>query len=516
MYNINKGGVIILDFGSQYTQLIARRIRERNVFSDILNPTVSLNEILKREPLGIILSGGPSSVNEINSPKLDKNIIEIGIPTLGICYGLHILTKFHGGIVESSGEGEYGPEMIDVEHGGLLLEGVSSPSKVWMSHGDKVKKIPKGWKILARSSNNFIAAMANENETHFATQFHPEVYHTTQGDIILNNFLFKIAKCKPSWTPNNFIQEKVAEIKNIVGDSKVLVGVSGGVDSTVVAALMHKAIGTRSKAVLIDHGMMRFNESVDCVKALKNGLGVNIQSFDESEKFLQKLKGVVDPEKKRKVIGKQFINSFDSISVKFNDIIFLAQGTLYPDIIESGVSKGKNAQIIKSHHNVGGLPKNMRLKLIEPLKELFKDEVREIGKELGLPYSLINRHPFPGPGLGIRIIGEITYKRIKILRLADKIYIDILKNENLYDEIWQAFSVLVPVKTVGVMGDNRTYENLLALRAVTSTDGMTADWFEMPTHVLSKISNEIVNSVSGINRVVYDITSKPPGTIEWE
>ena len=358
--------------------------------------------------------------------------------------------------------------------------------------------------------------MSNLDQTRVATQFHPEVHHTEEGLKVLSNFLFNIAKCSPSWTPINFIQEQIENIQSIVGEDNVLIGVSGGVDSTVVAALVHKAIGDRAKAVIIDHGLMRKNEVSECVTALESGLGINIEAHDESEIFLSKLEGVSDPEKKRKIIGNQFIFSFERIASEMSKMDYLAQGTLYPDVIESGISKGKSAHVIKSHHNVGGLPENMKFKLIEPLRDLFKDEVREVGRELGIPDKLVDRHPFPGPGLGVRVIGEITRERINILQEADQIYIDVLHEDGIYNEIWQAFCVLIPVKTVGVMGDQRTYENLLGLRAVTSTDGMTADWFRMPTETLSKISNRIVNSVRGINRVVYDITSKPPGTIEWE
>ena len=515
MNGLHKNGVLILDFGSQYTQLIARRVREQNVYSEILPPETNLDEILTKQPAAIILSGGPSSIYGGNAPNFDYNIIDSGLPILGICYGLHLLTHYSGGQVSSTGEGEYGSAEIEIHIKGTLLQGVRS-SKVWMSHGDQVTKVPDGWEVLASSTNGVVATMADKKRSLLATQFHPEVHHTLDGEKILSNFLFNIANCQSNWTAGNFINEQVEKIQNFVGKGSVLTGVSGGVDSTVVAALLHKAVGKRSHAVIIDHGLMRKNEVKESVSALKDGLGVNIHAFDESTTFLSKLEGEVDPEKKRKIIGNQFIFSFDRIAKGLGDIEFLAQGTLYPDIIESGVSKSNTAHVIKSHHNVGGLPDEMNFKLIEPLKELFKDEVRKVGQELGLPDSLINRHPFPGPGLGVRIIGEITQDRISILQEADKIYIEILYEDGIYDSIWQAFSVLIPVKTVGVMGDQRTYENLLAIRAVTSTDGMTADWFEMPPKTLSKISSRIVNSVRGVNRVVYDITSKPPGTIEWE
>ena len=516
MNKINKYGVIILDFGSQYTQLIARRIREQNVFSEIMPSETPLSEILIHEPKGLILSGGPSSVFQSEAPIFDKTLLDADIPIMGICYGLQLLAHHYGGEVESTGHGEYGLATISVNNHKGILSGVPEKSKVWMSHMDRVKKMPEGWEILAQSSNNVVAVMANHNQTRVATQFHPEVVHTESGKQILNNFLFSIAKCEKNWTPGNFIDEQVELIRNKVGNNRVLVGVSGGVDSTVVAALLHKALGDKSIAVLIDHGLLRKNEALDCVQALKDGLGVNIHCYDESDIFLSKLEKITDPEKKRKIIGNQFIYSFDRISNELGEIQFLAQGTLYPDLIESGVSKGKSAHVIKSHHNVGGLPADMNFKLIEPLSELFKDEVRQVGRELGLPDDLIDRHPFPGPGLAVRIIGDITKDRIQTLQEADKIFMDILYDDGIYNDIWQAFSILIPVQTVGVMGDQRTYENLLAIRAVTSTDGMTADWFRMPPDTLSKISNRIVNSVRGINRVVYDITSKPPGTIEWE
>ena len=515
MNNIYKNGVVILDFGSQYTQLIARRVRESNVFSEILSPDTKLNEIINRNPAAIILSGGPSSIYDDEAPQFDIGILDSDFPILGICYGLHILTQHGGGHVLSDGKGEYGFADIDIEIREGIFSDISS-SKVWMSHGDRVEKMPDDWQVLARSSNGIVAAMSNLDQTRVATQFHPEVHHTEEGLKILSNFLFNIAQCSPNWTPSNFIQEQTENIQSIVGEDNVLIGVSGGVDSTVVAALVHKAIGDRAKAVIIDHGLMRKDEVIECVIALKSGLGINIDSYDESEVFLSKLKGISDPEEKRKIIGNQFIFSFERIASEMSKMDYLAQGTLYPDVIESGISKGESAHLIKSHHNVGGLPDNMKFKLIEPLRDLFKDEVRNLGRELGIPDQLIDRHPFPGPGLGVRVIGEITRERVNILQEADQIYIDVLHEDEIYNEIWQAFCVLIPVKTVGVMGDQRTYENLLGIRAVTSTDGMTADWFRMPTKTLSKISNRIVNSVRGINRVVYDITSKPPGTIEWE
>ena len=516
MKHFHTGGVVILDFGSQYTQLIARRVREHNVFSEILPPETPIGDINKRHPTALILSGGPSSVFTDEAPKFDNAVMDSEIPILGICYGLQLLTHHHGGSVESTGHGEYGFTEIEVDDNTGLFKNVSHCSQVWMSHMDRVSELPNGWHMLAHSSNGVVAAMANHDQSRVATQFHPEVAHTEEGETLLNNFLFNIADCSPKWTAENFIDEQVEIIRDQVGDGKVLVGVSGGVDSTVVAALMHRAIGERSTAVLIDHGLMRKNEAKNCVSALKDGLKVNIHCYDESNIFLSKLSDITDPEEKRKIIGNQFIYSFDRISGELGEMQFLAQGTLYPDVIESGVSKGKSAHMIKSHHNVGGLPKNMTFELVEPLRELFKDEVRKVGRELGLPESLIDRHPFPGPGLAVRIIGEITEERIAILQDADQIYIDILHEDGIYNDIWQAFSVLIPVKTVGVMGDQRTYENLLGIRAVTSTDGMTADWFRMPEETLTKISNRIVNSVRGINRVVYDITSKPPGTIEWE
>ena len=517
MNDLHLKGIVILDFGSQYTQLIARRVREQHVFSVILSPEASIEKILEFDPAGIIFSGGPSSIYEEHAPKVDKGIFELDIPILGICYGLHLLIENAGGKIDHLGQGEYGIAHIDEVNSSVLLDGVNDANQVWMSHGDQIVEVPSGWSVYAESSNGIIAALGNDKSKLFATQFHPEVSHSINGDKIISNFIFRICQATPKWTPGNFIEDMIEEIQRKVGDNKVLVGVSGGVDSSVVAALLSKAIGEKAVSILIDHGLMRKNECENAVHALKDGLKVNINSYDESAVFLERLKDVTDPEKKRKIIGEQFIRSFERIAKELGEFKYLGQGTLYPDIIESGFNTwGGKSAVIKSHHNVGGLPENMDFELIEPLKDLFKDEVRSVGRELGLPESLINRHPFPGPGLAVRILGSITEERLKILKDADEIYMNILHEDGIYDEIWQAFSVLIPVKSVGVMGDKRTYENLLALRAVTSTDGMTADWYKMPAETMSKISNRIVNKVRGINRVVYDVTSKPPGTIEWE
>lgn len=506
----------MLDFGSQYTQLIARRIREENVFSEILPSGTSLEDLQTHAPKAIILSGGPSSVFEDATPQFDERILDVDFPILGICYGLQLLAHHSGGSVESTGHGEYGFAEIDIPGNGGLLRGVLGQSKVWMSHMDRVTRVPEDWEILAQSSNGVVAAMSHSEKNRYATQFHPEVAHTEEGQKIIRNFLFEISQCEPDWTAGSFISEQVEKIRTQVGSGHVLCGVSGGVDSSVVSTLVHRAIGDRCTSVLIDHGLLRKNEAAECVAALKEGLGINVQSFDESGVFLAKLAGILDPEGKRKIIGEQFIRSFEKIAGSLGEFQFLAQGTLYPDVIESGTSVGNTAEVIKSHHNVGGLPDDMNFELVEPLRDLFKDEVRKVGRELGLPESLVGRHPFPGPGLAVRILGEITEERLDILREADHIFISILGKDGIYDEIWQAFSVLMPVKTVGVMGDQRTYENVLGLRAVTSLDGMTADWYRIPGETLSKVANKIVNSVRGINRVVYDVTSKPPGTIEWE
>ena len=516
MDQLKKEAIIILDFGSQYTQLIARRIRELNVYSEVVSPEIDLNSIKKKNPRAIILSGGPSSVFSDDAPEFDINILNADIPILGICYGLHLLVHCNGGTVNSTGKGEYGFAEVDFTKGNVITEHMSDRSNVWMSHMDQVTKVPDGWQVIATSSNGVVAGLINREQNRIATQFHPEVSHTEEGGQLLKNFIFKIAKCEKNWTPSNFIQEQVKKIKEKSGNENILVGVSGGVDSTVMAYLINKSVGTKCTAVLIDHGLLRKAEAENCVDALKNGLGIDVHLFDESKLFFSRLKGVIDPEQKRKIIGDQFIKSFDRIAGEFGNYKFLGQGTLYPDIIESGVSASKSAHIIKSHHNVGGLPDDLEFGLIEPLKDLFKDEVRAVGKQLGISNELIFRHPFPGPGLGVRIIGEVTKDRVLMLQEADHIYMEILKKTGEYHKIWQAFAVLVPVKTVGVMGDQRTYENLVALRAVTSVDGMTADWYKMPSDILSEISGHIVNNVKGVNRVVYDVTSKPPGTIEWE
>ena len=514
---MNKQTVAVLDFGSQYTQLIARRIREHNVYSEILPHTTSIEQIKRGNITAIIFSGGPSSVYDKNSPQVDTEILNLGIPTLGICYGMHLLIHHSSGHVLHKRQGEYGHALIHLECESPLLRGISSESRVWMSHGDEIDSLGSAYKTIASSSNEIIAAIQHEDKPFYGVQFHPEVVHTEEGNTILSNFLFNIADCKPEWTAKNFITETISKIREEVGKTgTVITGLSGGVDSSVVGTLLHKAIGERSKCVFIDHGLLRKEEADQVMGSLKDGLGLNIHKYDYSVKFLSKLKGVTDPERKRKIIGEQFIRAFETAAQEYSDVRFLAQGTLYPDVIESGGSALGPAVTIKSHHNVGGLPENMDFDLIEPIRDLFKDEVRKVGRELGLPDFVLERHPFPGPGLAVRILGQITTEYLNILREADYIFNKILHQTGEYKNIWQAFAVLIPTKTVGVMGDARTYENLIALRAVTSVDGMTADYYNLPHEILNRCSSEIINKVKGVNRVVYDITSKPPGTIEWE
>jgi len=514
---MNKQTVAVLDFGSQYTQLIARRIREQNVYSEILPHTITAEELNKKNVPAIILSGGPSSVYDKNAPQVDPSILSMGIPVLGICYGLQLMITQNGGNVTHKGQGEYGSAKIHKVDESPLLKKIENESQVWMSHGDEIDSLGNGFEIIAKSSNDIIAAIHHKDYPLYGVQFHPEVIHTLEGETIISNFLFDIAQCTADWTAANFISETITKIQNITGDNgKVITGLSGGVDSSVVGTLLHKAIGSRSTCVFIDHGLLRKNESDQVMGTLKDGLGLNIHKYNYAETFLSKLKGITDPEKKRKIIGEQFIRAFESVAKDKENAQFLAQGTLYPDVIESGGSALGPAVTIKSHHNVGGLPEDIEFELIEPIRDLFKDEVRNVGRELGLPDFVIDRHPFPGPGLAVRILGEITEEYIRILQEVDNIFIEILHETGEYKNIWQAFAVLVPTKTVGVMGDARTYENLIALRAVTSVDGMTADYYDLPHEILNRCSSEIINKVKGVNRVVYDITSKPPGTIEWE
>lgn len=507
--------VLIIDFGSQVTQLIARRIRELNVYSEIKNPGITLNEIKKINPKAIIFSGGPESVYEKDAPTIDQEIFNFGIPILGICYGEQLICHLLGGKVGKASEREFGKAEIEIIFDSPLFDGVSK-KQVWMSHGDKVEKIPNNFKVIAKTASAPFTAIADEKRKIYGVQFHPEVEHSLDGRKMLENFVVNIAGCKQDWTMGNFMEEQIAEIKRIVGDKKVICGLSGGVDSSVVAALIHKAIGKQLTCIFVDHGLLRKDEGKQVKEVFENYFKVNLIYVDASKLFLDNLKGINDPEQKRKIIGKTFIDIFDAQASKIKDAEFLAQGTLYPDVIESSHPNSGKSHTIKSHHNVGGLPKDMKLKLLEPVRTLFKDEVRKLGTELGLTYGMISRHPFPGPGLAIRIPGEITAEKIKILQEADAIYLDEIRKDGLYDKIWQAFSVLLPVKTVGVMGDARTYEYVLALRAVTSIDGMTADIYPFSYEFLTKVTNRIIGEVRGINRVVYDCTSKPPGTIEWE
>jgi GMP synthase (glutamine-hydrolysing) len=509
--------IIILDFGSQYTQLIARRVRESKVYSEIYPYNISLDKIRELQPRGIILSGSPSSVYDDKSPCIEKDLFQLGIPILGICYGMQITTFLLSGEVAPSQKREYGKAELIIDAANDLFAGfsVNDIIQVWMSHGDRIKRLPQGFEIIGHSENSPFAAMRDKERNIFGVQFHPEVVHTPQGKEILNNFIFKICKCSPAWTMKSFIQQSIKEIRRAVGENKVICGCSGGVDSTVAAVLLEKAIGHQLTCIFIDNGLLRKNEFLKVSELLTKSFNVNLITIDASQRFLQNLKGVVDPERKRIIIGHEFIYVFEEEARKLGKVDFLAQGTLYPDVIESTSFKGPSATI-KSHHNVGGLPEKMNLKLIEPFRELFKDEVRELGKELGLPDDAIYRHPFPGPGLAIRIIGEITDENLRLVREADEIILDEMKKSGWYRQVWQAFAVLLPIQTVGVMGDERTYEKVVAVRVVQSIDAMTADWAKLPYDLLGTISNRIINEIRGINRIVYDISSKPPSTIEWE
>ena len=507
--------VLILDFGSQYTQLIARRVRELKVYSEIHPYSVSIAEIRAFRPSALILSGSPASIYQADAPKPDPAILELGIPILGICYGLCVLTDLCGGEVSRAARREYGPADLLVDRAEELFADLPGTLPVWMSHGDKVDTLPGVFRVLAHTGNSPYAAIRHRERPFFAVQFHPEVIHTPQGKAILANFVFRIAKCQATWTMRSFVESSVARIREQVGDGRVLCGLSGGVDSSVAAALTHRAVGDRLICVFVDNGLLRMHEATQVVEMFGKHLGLNLIAVDAAQRFMEKLAGVADPERKRKIIGEEFIRVFEGEAARLGRMDYLVQGTLYPDVIESVSVKGPSATI-KSHHNVGGLPEKMGFTLVEPLRELFKDEVREVGKELGLSDAVIWRQPFPGPGLAVRCIGDVTPERLDLLRKADVIVEEEIRKAGLYREIWQAFAVLLPVRTVGVMGDERTYEHVVALRAVQSQDGMTADWVRLPYDVLATISSRISNEVKGVNRVVYDVSSKPPSTIEWE
>ena len=504
--------ILILDFGSQYTQLIARRVREQRVYCEIVPFNISKEEIESQNARGIILSGGPSSVYADGAPLPDEGIFHLGIPILGICYGLQVIGYFLGGEVDRAARREYGHAQFFVDDGADIFRGLDSPMDVWMSHGDHLIELPPGYSILGHTENAAIAAVVDKQRKIFGIQFHPEVAHTPRGIEILKNFLYRICGCEGHWTPEHFVESSVEKIRAKVGHGKVICGLSGGVDSAVTAALIHRAVGDQLIPVFVNNGLLRKGETEEVRRTFKD---MNLRFVDASSAFLRDLRGVTDPEVKRKAIGKRFIQVFEKEASKSGKIDFLAQGTLYPDVIESTSTWGPS-DTIKSHHNVGGLPEKMRLKLVEPLRELFKDEVRSMGRVLGLSDDVLERHPFPGPGLAVRIVGEVTEDRLNVLRETDSIFMEELRASGWYGKVWQALTVLLPVQSVGVMGDERTYENVVALRAVTSLDGMTADWARLPHDLLNRVSNRIINEVKGVNRVVYDVSSKPPSTIEWE
>lgn len=514
MTELNK--VLILDFGSQYTQLIARKIRELGVYCEIHPFNVTLDFIKDFSAKAIILSGGPCSVYEEGAPSVSTEIFEMGLPILGICYGMQLICKLFGGKVQKAAKKEFGQHQMDILEECLLLSDIPTPATVLMSHGDCIVEIPDGYIKTAQSENTPNCAMKHCKKPFYGVQFHPEVVHTLEGTQILSNFLFKIAKIDANWNMENFIKHKIEEIKQQVGNDNVVLGLSGGVDSSVAAVLINQAIGKQLKCIFVNNGVLRLNEGQKVQDLFKGHYNIDLTYVDATNEFLDELKGIEDPEKKRKIIGYKFVEIFDREAHKIGGVKFLAQGTLYPDVIESVSFKGGPSDVIKSHHNVGGLPEKMKLKLLEPFRELFKDEVREIGRKLNISDDIINRQPFPGPGLAVRIIGDITKEKIDILQKADDIVVSEIKEAGLYTKLWQSFAVLLPIKTVGVMGDERTYESVCAIRAVTSQDAMTADWAKIPYEVLEKISSRIINEVKGINRVVYDISSKPPSTIEWE
>jgi GMP synthase (glutamine-hydrolysing) len=513
---MSKELVLILDFGSQYTQLIARRVRENKVFSRIVPFNISAKEIQELAPKGLILSGGPASSIAKKAPYPDSAIFKLGLPILGICYGMQVISELCSGKVKHTKEREYGKTELFIDDNRDLFSNLPGNFTCWASHGDYVTKLPAGFNISAHTLNSPIAAISNKKRKIYGVQFHPEVTHTEKGNQIISNFLFRVCGCSGRWNMRSFIKESLDIIKKTVGKGKVVLGLSGGIDSSVAALLLHKAINRNVRCIFVDNGLLRKDEPEQIKKIFRSEFHLNLDYVNGQKRFLTALKGVVDPEQKRKIIGAEFIKVFEEEAHKFKGAKFLAQGTLYPDVIESISPTGAPSSKIKSHHNVGGLPEHMKLKLIEPLRDLFKDEVRHVGRELGLPEAILFRQPFPGPGLAIRILGEVTEPRLEILREVDAIVVDEIRKAGLYNQVWQSFAVLLPIKTVGVMGDERTYDNVVALRCVTSFDGMTADWVKLPYEVMEKISNRVINEVKGVNRVVYDITSKPPATIEWE